>query len=132
MVEQFEPLDDHEFELWLEKLIDHVQNQRLPSNVVELKAIELAVKVINLSKNITTSINATTFSPLTKDCANEQQQSSEDVFCVISAFDVPRFQFNPDLRKYEPALKKQHSLFDSADAKAQLFLDRYVFSLLEY
>jgi DNA polymerases epsilon N terminal len=53
LVEQFEPLDDHEFELWLEKLIDHVQNQRLSSNVVELKAIELAVKVNESSKTTT-------------------------------------------------------------------------------
>jgi len=59
-----------------------------------------------------------------QDCANEQQQSSEDVFCVISAFDVPRFQFNPDLKKYEQAPKMEHTLFDSADAKAQLFRDR--------
>ncbi|XP_059478569.1 DNA polymerase epsilon subunit 2 [Neocloeon triangulifer] len=103
LVEQFEPLDEGEFELWLEKLIDHIQNQRLSTNVVELKAVELAVR----------------------DCASEQQQAGEDVFCVISAFDVPRFNFNPDIKKYEPAPKKEHSLFDNADAKAQLFRDRF-------
>ncbi|CAB3368590.1 Hypothetical predicted protein [Cloeon dipterum] len=103
LAEQLEPLDESEFEVWLAKLIDHIQSQRLPSNVVELNAVELAVR----------------------DCANEQQQAAEDVFCVISAFDVPRFKFNPDLKKYEDAPKKEHSLFDSADAKAQLFWDRY-------
>jgi hypothetical protein len=50
-VEQFEPLDVDEFELWLDKLVDHVQNQRLTTNVVELKAIELAVKVSKNSRN---------------------------------------------------------------------------------
>jgi hypothetical protein len=62
-----------------------------------------------------------------QDCAQEHHELAEDVFCVINAFDVPKFEYNVDLKKYEAANVSGYShsrLFDNADAKADVFRNR--------
>jgi hypothetical protein len=44
-VEQLAPLPSEEHEEWIDKLIDHIQNQRLTSAVIEKDVVELAVNV---------------------------------------------------------------------------------------
>lgn len=48
LAEQLQPLSDSEQKEWLNNIASHVQNQSLPSSNVEIKHIELAIKVIAL------------------------------------------------------------------------------------
>ncbi|KAF4516854.1 hypothetical protein B566_EDAN006249 [Ephemera danica] len=107
LVEQFSPLLEDEHDKWIEKLIDHIQNQRLPSAVIEKNAVELAVK----------------------DCANKHHEVADDIFSVINAFDIPKFEYNLDLKKYEPAeitVSNCPKIFDTAVAKAEIFRNRFI------
>jgi hypothetical protein len=42
---------------------------------------------------------------------------------IINAFDIPKFVFNLDLKKYEPAVSHP-KLFETANAKAEIFRNR--------
>jgi hypothetical protein len=46
LVTQLLPVDEAEYDDWLEKLIEHIQRQSLVSPVLEKQHIELAVQVM--------------------------------------------------------------------------------------
>jgi len=99
------PLQDNEREQWLEKLIDVVQKQGLESTTVEKHHIEKAAK----------------------ECCQNESEDTASLLRVISAFDVPKFIYNIERKKYLPASDKSGplKLFGGAMDKAEMFRHRY-------
>jgi hypothetical protein len=55
LVTQLLPLEESEYDEWVEKLTEHIQNQSLISPIVEKHHIELAIQVMSvflLSKGV--------------------------------------------------------------------------------
>ena len=52
-------------------------------------------------------------------------QDKEKAFNIIDAFDIPKFTYNPDQKKFIPVPKSSLSLYSSSAAKADLFQSRY-------
>ncbi|KAI5740833.1 hypothetical protein M8J76_007733 [Diaphorina citri] len=102
LVQQLEPIPSYERDSWLDKLIDQIHKQTIGSQFVEKSHIEEALK----------------------ECCRTEINSEEQIFSVISAFDIPQFDYDPDLKKFKLVDKKRKLCADS-DAKSKLFRERY-------
>uniref|UniRef100_A0A8D0BVR7 DNA polymerase epsilon subunit n=1 Tax=Salvator merianae TaxID=96440 RepID=A0A8D0BVR7_SALMN len=61
--------------------------------------------------------------------AVEKQPCKEHIFNIIGAFDIPRYIYNPERKKFLPLSMTNHpapNLFGSARDKAELFRERYI------
>lgn len=102
LAEQLTSLTPQEREEWIENITNHVQNQGLKSAKVEISHLELAIK----------------------ECNRTGLDESETIFSVISAYDVPKFKFNTDRKKFELD-NSQSSLLPAANFKSVYLADRY-------
>ncbi|KAK9498585.1 hypothetical protein O3M35_003185 [Rhynocoris fuscipes] len=104
ITETLQPLSENEQEEWLEKIIDHCQRQTLSSSVLEKNHLELAI---------------------IDSCKNEVDEEA-DLLNVISAFDVPKFYFDLERKKFllHPS-QNAKELFGKAESKGIMFKDRY-------
>ncbi|XP_069698977.1 DNA polymerase epsilon subunit 2 [Periplaneta americana] len=108
LVSQLMPVDEAEHDEWLEKVAEYVQKQSLVSPIVAKEHIELAIQ----------------------DCIRSGPDETETVLNVINAFEVPRFVYNLERKKFlkinaDSVHNAAPQLFDSPLAKANLFRDRY-------
>ncbi|KAJ4426622.1 hypothetical protein ANN_26420, partial [Periplaneta americana] len=108
LVSQLMPVDEAEHDEWLEKVAEYVQKQSLASPIVAKEHIELAIQ----------------------DCIRSGPDETETVLNVINAFEVPRFVYNLERKKFlkvnaDSVHNAAPQLFDSPLAKANLFRDRY-------
>ncbi|XP_067014699.2 DNA polymerase epsilon subunit 2 [Anabrus simplex] len=107
LVSQLLPLEASEREEWLDKIIEHVQKLPLASPTINRAQVEQAIH----------------------ECVRSGQDVTETVLNVISAFEVPRFRFNPERKKFLKVLDSKDApapeIFHSPDAKGSLYRDRY-------
>nr|CAD7430037.1 unnamed protein product [Timema monikensis] len=104
LVEQLRPIEAREREEWLDKLTDYVQKQSLISSVIEKEHIETAIQ----------------------KCLRKGLDETETIFNVINTFNVPRFTFNIETKKFTKVCNTSpQQLFAPPRAKAFLFRDRY-------
>ena len=94
-------ISEEELDDWLDKIVEATQKQPLKSSLVDREIAELAVE----------------------ECNREPGEESDKAFCIIDAFDVPRFTFNSERKKFIPN-NKSLPLHADSEAKAELFLER--------
>uniref|UniRef100_A0A672HCA2 DNA polymerase epsilon subunit n=1 Tax=Salarias fasciatus TaxID=181472 RepID=A0A672HCA2_SALFA len=106
LVEVLESVSSSELEDVIEKVLDAVEKQPLSSNMIELSVVENAVQ----------------------DCSQSCDEAIDNVFNIIGAFDVPRYIYSAERKKFIPIGMTSHpapSLCGSAKDKAELFRERY-------
>lgn len=102
LAEQLVSLTSKEQEEWLERITTHVQNQGLKTAKVEITHLELAIK----------------------ECDRRGLDDLETIFSVISAYDVPKFKFNFDRKKFDLE-NSSSSLLPNATKKSVFLTNRY-------
>jgi DNA polymerase epsilon subunit 2 len=100
LAEQLVRLPSDEHKKWLVNIIGNVQNQGLETPNVEKKHIDLAIK----------------------EC--DHTDKGEPIFSVISAYDVPKFTFNNERKKFMLDTTPKNFL-PKALAKAGFIRERY-------
>ncbi|XP_021118270.1 DNA polymerase epsilon subunit 2 isoform X1 [Heterocephalus glaber] len=106
LTEALQSVSELELEDTLEKIIDAVEKQPLSSNMIERSIVEAAVQ----------------------ECSQSADETIEHIFNIIGAFDVPRFVYNSERKKFLPLLMTDHpapNLFGTARDKAELYRERY-------
>ncbi|XP_045306852.1 DNA polymerase epsilon subunit 2 isoform X3 [Leopardus geoffroyi] len=106
LTEALTPISEIELEDVLEKIIDAVEKQPLSSNMIERSVVEAAVQ----------------------ECSQSVDETMEHIFNIIGAFDIPRFVYSSERKKFLPLLMTNHpapNLFGTARDKAELFRERY-------
>uniref|UniRef100_A0A8C5X3J4 DNA polymerase epsilon subunit n=1 Tax=Malurus cyaneus samueli TaxID=2593467 RepID=A0A8C5X3J4_9PASS len=102
----FQSVSEGELDDVIENVIDAVEKQRLSSNMIEQPTVEAAVQ----------------------ECSRSPDETTEDVFNIIGAFDIPRYIYNSERKKFLPLSMTDlpgPSLFGTARDKAELFRERY-------
>ncbi|XP_025151597.1 DNA polymerase epsilon subunit 2 isoform X1 [Bubalus kerabau] len=106
LTEALQSINEIELEDALEKIIDAVEKQPLSSNMIERSVVEAAVQ----------------------ECSQSVDETIDHIFNIIGAFDIPRFVYNSERKKFLPLLMTNHpapNLFGTARDKAELFRERY-------
>uniref|UniRef100_A0A8C4E504 DNA polymerase epsilon subunit n=1 Tax=Dicentrarchus labrax TaxID=13489 RepID=A0A8C4E504_DICLA len=106
LVEVLESVNPSELDDVIEKVLDAVEKQPLSSNMIELSVVEIAVQ----------------------DCTQSCNETIDNVFNIIGAFDVPRYIYSMERKKFVPISMTSHpapSLCGLAKDKAELFRERY-------
>uniref|UniRef100_H2MC41 DNA polymerase epsilon subunit n=1 Tax=Oryzias latipes TaxID=8090 RepID=H2MC41_ORYLA len=106
LAEVLESVNVSELEDVIEKVLDSVEKQPLSSNMIELAVVESAVQ----------------------DCTQSCDETIDNIFNIIGAFDVPRYIYSVERKKFLPINMTGHpapSLCGSAKDKAELFRERY-------
>ncbi|KAL1461562.1 hypothetical protein WDU94_013447 [Cyamophila willieti] len=103
IVQQLEPIPSYERDSWLDKLVDQIHKQTIGSPFVEKSHIEEALK----------------------ECCRTEINSEEQIFSVISAFDIPQFVYDADAKKFKAVDKPETKLCADPSAKSKLFRERY-------
>lgn len=106
LAEQLTSLTIKERDEWIERITTHVQNQGLKTAKVEIPHLELAIK----------------------ECNRTGLDESETIFSVISAYEVPKFKYNTDRKKFELE-NSPSSLLPTANLKSVFLADRLVIYL---
>ncbi|NXW48545.1 DPOE2 polymerase, partial [Nyctiprogne leucopyga] len=90
----------------IENVIDAIEKQPLSSNMIEQSTVEAAVQ----------------------ECSQASDETIENVFNIIGAFDIPRYIYNSENKKFLPLSMTNFpvpNLFGTARDKAELFRERY-------
>ncbi|XP_038162980.1 DNA polymerase epsilon subunit 2 isoform X1 [Cyprinodon tularosa] len=106
LVEALESVDSSELDDVVERILDAVEKQPLSSSMIELSVVESAVQ----------------------DCTQACDETIDNVFNIIGAFDVPRYIYSVERKKFVPISMTSHpapSLCGLAKDKAELFRERY-------
>lgn len=106
LLQVLESVSPAELEEVLERVLDSVEKQPLSSSMVDLCVLEAAVQ----------------------DCSQSCDETIDHVFNIIGAFDVPRFIFSTERKKFVPISMTNHplpKLCGQARDKAELFRERY-------
>ncbi|MCI4382889.1 hypothetical protein PGIGA_G00019850 [Pangasianodon gigas] len=106
LVEVLESVSEVELEDVIERILDGVEKQPLSSSMIELSVAETAVQ----------------------DCSQSCDETIDNVFNIIGAFDVPRFMYSTERKKFVPISMTSHpvpSVCGQARDKAELFRERY-------
>uniref|UniRef100_A0A3Q2PCT3 DNA polymerase II subunit 2 n=1 Tax=Fundulus heteroclitus TaxID=8078 RepID=A0A3Q2PCT3_FUNHE len=106
LVEVLESVDPSQLDDVIERLLDAVEKQPLSSSMIELSVVETAVQ----------------------DCSQGCDENIDNVFNIIGAFDVPRYIYSVERKKFVPINMTSHpppSLCALARDKAELFRERY-------
>jgi len=98
-----------EHDQWYEDLVESIQRQSLETNVLNSKAVSLALK--ELGKDVT---------------ANVQVETNEDepILTVVDSFETPRFTYNEETAKYDKS--NGEALLGGIDSKINVFRERYM------
>lgn len=91
------------FEGIVDHIIEAVLKQPLTSSLVGREEVELAIE----------------------ECNEASDSDTEAALLVIDAFQVPKFTYNADKKKFLPFSGKDLWLHANADAKTRLFQERY-------
>ncbi|XP_019351633.2 DNA polymerase epsilon subunit 2 isoform X1 [Alligator mississippiensis] len=106
LTESLQSVGELELEDAIENIIEAVEKQPLSTNMIELSTVEAAVQ----------------------ECSQSLDETIENVFSIIGAFDVPRYIYNSERKKFLPLSMTSHpppNLFGTARDKAELFRERY-------
>ncbi|XP_068874790.1 DNA polymerase epsilon subunit 2 isoform X2 [Aphelocoma coerulescens] len=106
LTEAFQSTSEEELDDVTENVIDAVEKQPLSSNMIEQPTVEAAVQ----------------------ECSRAPDEAIENVFNIIGAFDIPRYIYNSERKKFLPLSMTDlpgPSLFGTARDKAELFRERY-------
>ncbi|XP_020781748.2 DNA polymerase epsilon subunit 2 [Boleophthalmus pectinirostris] len=106
LVEVLESVDVSELDDIIERVLDAVEKQPLSSSMIELSVLESAVQ----------------------DCTSSCNEAIDNVFNIIGAYDVPRYIYSVERKKFIPLKMTSHpapSLCGLARDKAELFRERY-------
>ncbi|KAM8833178.1 DNA polymerase epsilon subunit 2 isoform 2-T2 [Synchiropus picturatus] len=106
LVEVLESVNPSELEDVIEKVLDAVEKQPLSSSMVDLSVVEVAVQ----------------------DCTQSCDETIDNVFNIIGAFDVPRYIYSVERKKFVPLSMTNNpapSLCGRSRDKAELFRERY-------
>ena len=87
----------------IDHIIDAVQKQPLKSSLIGRETVEIAVE----------------------ECNQASDTDSEKALVVIDAFNIPKFTYNADRKKFLPIPKESLKLHAGAQAKADVFRERY-------
>ncbi|KAG8126709.1 hypothetical protein E2320_021781, partial [Naja naja] len=107
LTEALQATNEVELEDMIENIIDAVEKQSLSCNMIERSMVETAVL----------------------ECSRSIDEAIEHIFNIIGAFDIPRYIYNSERKKFLPLCMTDHSapnLFGSARDKAELFRERYI------
>jgi DNA polymerase epsilon subunit 2 len=100
--------DSHDRDQWIQKILNQVQKQKLESAVIELDIVEKAVQEVTAD--------------------DEEGDENKNTLNIINAFDVPRFTYSIDRKKFmkdEVMGREVGRLLPAAGIKNRIFLDRY-------
>uniref|UniRef100_A0A8B9FAU2 DNA polymerase epsilon subunit n=1 Tax=Amazona collaria TaxID=241587 RepID=A0A8B9FAU2_9PSIT len=106
LTEALRSISEVELDDTIENVIDAVEKQPLSSNMVEQSTVEAAVQ----------------------ECSQASDEPVENIFNVIGAFDIPRYIYNSERKKFLPLSMTNFpvpNLFGTARDKAELFRERY-------
>ncbi|KAK1160687.1 DNA polymerase epsilon subunit 2-like [Acipenser oxyrinchus oxyrinchus] len=106
LVEVLVSVSDLELEDVIERITDVVEKQPLTSNMIELSMVESAVQ----------------------ECSQSCDETIDHVFNIIGAFDVPRYLYSSERKKFVPIAMTSHPaprICGTARDKAELFRERY-------
>nr|XP_061798267.1 DNA polymerase epsilon subunit 2-like [Nerophis lumbriciformis] len=106
LVEVLDSVRPSELDDIIERVLDAVEKQPLSSSTIELSVVENAVQ----------------------DCSQSCDDATSNIFNVIGAFDVPRYIYNAERKKFVPINMTNHptpGLCGVARDKAELFRERY-------
>ncbi|RMB98500.1 hypothetical protein DUI87_24714 [Hirundo rustica rustica] len=106
LTEAFQSTSEGELDDIIENVIDAVEKQSLSSNMIEQPVVEAAVQ----------------------ECSRSPDEAIENVFNIIGAFDIPRYIYNSERKKFLPLSMTDlpgPSLFGTPRDKAELFRERY-------
>ncbi|EMP31131.1 DNA polymerase epsilon subunit 2 [Chelonia mydas] len=106
LTEALQSVNELELEDVIENIIDAVEKQPLSSNMIERATVEAAVQ----------------------ECSQSLDETIEHIFNIIGAFDVPRYVYSSERKKFLPLSMTNHpapNLFGTARDKAELFRERY-------
>ncbi|XP_061651406.1 DNA polymerase epsilon subunit 2 [Phyllopteryx taeniolatus] len=106
LMEVLESVKPGELDDIIERVLDAVEKQPLSSSMIELSVVENAVQ----------------------DCSQSCDEAVSNIFNIIGAFDVPRYIYNAERKKFVPISMTNHSapgLCGVARDKAELFRERY-------
>uniref|UniRef100_A0A8C3LCG3 DNA polymerase epsilon subunit n=1 Tax=Chrysolophus pictus TaxID=9089 RepID=A0A8C3LCG3_CHRPC len=106
LTETLQSLNEEEFEDVVDRIIDAVEKQPLSTNMIELSTVEAAVQ----------------------ECSQASDETIENVFNIIGAFDIPRYIYNSERKRFLPLSMTNFpvpNLFGTARDKAELFRERY-------
>ncbi|XP_018411759.1 PREDICTED: DNA polymerase epsilon subunit 2 [Nanorana parkeri] len=106
LLEALKSVNEVELEDVIDSIIDAVEKQPLSSNMIEKATVEAAVQ----------------------ECSQSCDETIEHIFNIIGAFDIPRFIYNSERKKFLPlkiANYPEPNLFGSARDKAELFRERH-------
>uniref|UniRef100_A0A336M4A5 DNA polymerase epsilon subunit n=1 Tax=Culicoides sonorensis TaxID=179676 RepID=A0A336M4A5_CULSO len=98
------PLNVDDRNKWLKDILSHIQQQGTNSLHIERDHLDLAIR----------------------DCTNKGLDENETIFSVISAFEVPRFKYNEDRKKFTIDSESTRSFIADCSMKSQYIRDRYV------
>ncbi|XP_014792308.1 PREDICTED: DNA polymerase epsilon subunit 2 [Calidris pugnax] len=104
--EALQSISEVELDDVIENVIDAVEKQPLSSNMIEQSMVEAAVQ----------------------ECSQASDETIENVFNIIGAFDIPRYIYNSERKKFLPLSMTNFpvpNLFGTARDKAELFRERY-------
>uniref|UniRef100_A0A8D0BMS0 DNA polymerase epsilon subunit n=1 Tax=Salvator merianae TaxID=96440 RepID=A0A8D0BMS0_SALMN len=107
LTDALQTVNEAELEDMIENIIDAVEKQPLSCNMIERAMVETAVL----------------------ECSQSLDETMEHIFNIIGAFDIPRYIYNPERKKFLPLSMTNHpapNLFGSARDKAELFRERYI------
>lgn len=119
------PLREDERGVWLEKLIDVIQKQGLDSTTVEKSHVEKAAKVKHV---LNVHLCPEILNLVMQECCQNEFEEQTELLNVISAFEIPKFIYNTERKKYLPHESQQGSglsIFGTAKDKADMFRHRY-------
>ncbi|XP_072320355.1 DNA polymerase epsilon subunit 2 [Eucyclogobius newberryi] len=102
LVELLESVSAAELDAVTERVLDAVEKQPLVSSVIELSVLQSAVR----------------------ECTRDGDDAGDHVFNIIGAYDVPRYVYNAQRKKFLLATAPG-SLCGPARDKAELFRERY-------
>ncbi|XP_030308147.1 DNA polymerase epsilon subunit 2 isoform X2 [Calypte anna] len=106
LTEALQSISEVELDNVIENVIDAVEKQPLSSNMIEQSTVEAAVQ----------------------ECSQASDETIENVFNIIGAFDIPRYIYNSERKKFLPLSMTNlpaPNLFGTARDKAELFRERY-------
>nr|XP_055027510.1 DNA polymerase epsilon subunit 2 isoform X2 [Misgurnus anguillicaudatus] len=106
LLQVLESVSEADLDEVLERILDAVEKQPLSSSMIELSVVEIAVQ----------------------DCSQSCDETIENVFNIIGAFDVPRFIYSTERKKFVPISMTTHpspKLCGQSRDKAELFRERY-------
>ncbi|XP_062974355.1 DNA polymerase epsilon subunit 2 isoform X2 [Elgaria multicarinata webbii] len=120
LAEVLQTVNEVELEDMIENIIDAVEKQPLSCNMIEKSMVEAAVL----------------------ECSQTLDETMEHIFNIIGAFDIPRYVYNSERKKFLPiqpytslyqfsfslsmTSHPAPNLFGSARDKAELFCERYI------